>query len=338
MRLTLPALLLALVAALAALDVIWVCYAHVQLDVAAYLRLSLMAVALLGGARLYQTMRPDPRLAAMLFGTGFLCAFSMGASIFNYLLLPHAGTRMDETLAALDRALGFDWPRAMAWMAHHPRLNGAAYFAYGSMLPQVAVLTVALATTQPHRVYHFVAALALGAMTCIGLWCLAPSFGAFSVYGDVPHMTLALDSSYARELVRLLKDGPGQISPADTKGLIGFPSYHAVMALLVIFHAWRLSWLRLPALVLNAGVIFATPIQGGHHVMDVIGAVPVALLAICLVEKPELTDLRTKLSGMVNKRRKFTLGPVPQGLFRINPEQQDEIAPRAIKPKLSGLP
>ena len=338
MRLTLPALLLSLAAALAALDVLLVWHGHVQLDGAAYFRLSLMAAALLGGARLYQTVRPDPRLAAMLFGTGFLCAFSMGASVLNYLLLTHAGARMDEGLAALDRALGFDWPGAMIWMAHHPRVNALAYFAYNSMLPQVALLTVALATTRPHLVYRFVAALALGALSCIGIWCLAPSFGAFSVYPHVPHMTLALDSAYAQELVRLLKEGPGLISPRDAKGLIGFPSYHAVMALLVAYYAWRLVLLRYPALLLNLAVIFATPIQGGHHLMDVIGAVPVALLALGVVEKPDLTVLRAKLQRMVNRRQKFTLGPLPQGLFRIDPEQEEEIAPTAIKPKLSGLP
>ena len=337
MRLILPALLLALVAVLAALDVVWAWCGHFQLDGAAYFRLSLMSIALLGGARLYQTMRPEPRLAAMLFGTGFLCAFSMGASILNYLLLTHAGARIDEPLAALDRALGFDWPSAMAWMAQHPRLNAAAYIAYGTMLPQVALLTVVLATTQPRRVYRFSGALALGALACIGIWSLAPSFGAFSVYPNAPHMTLALDASYARELVRLLRDGPGLISPNDAKGLIGFPSYHAVLALLVMFYAWRASWLRYPALLLNAAVIFATPIQGGHHMMDVIGAVPVALLAIFVVEKPEIAVLKTKLFGMVNKGRKFTISPVPQGLFRINAEQDDEIAARAIKPKLSGL-
>jgi hypothetical protein len=50
-----------------------------------------------------------------------------------------------------------------------------------------------------------------------------------------------------------------------------------------------------------------------------------------------MTVLRIKLATMVNKGRKFTITPVPQGLFRITAEQDDKIAPRAIKPKLSGL-
>ena len=125
-----PSLLLLLAALLAGIDAVWVVAGHFHLDVAAYVRLCLLALALLAAARIYATVRPDPRLSAMLFGTGFLCAFSLGASLLNYLLLTRTGTRIDFALAAMDRALGFDWPRAMAWMAAHPVLNAIAYAAY----------------------------------------------------------------------------------------------------------------------------------------------------------------------------------------------------------------
>src|SRR5690242_13017293 len=96
-----------------------------RLDGTAFLCLGLLAALLLAGAQLYRTVRPDPRLAAMLFGAGFLCIFSSEASILNYLLLTKAGARIDMTLAQLDRAMGFDWPVVMRWMEYHPRLNTA---------------------------------------------------------------------------------------------------------------------------------------------------------------------------------------------------------------------
>jgi hypothetical protein len=165
------------------------------------------AVALpVGCSRFYQTRQTEPRLAAMLFGTGFLCAFSLGASLLNYLLLTRVGTRLDLQLAAL-----------------HPRLNATALVVYFSMLPQVALLVIALATVERAGVYRF---------------------------------CLALDPAYANELVRLLHDGPGFISPRDTKGLVGFPSYHAVLALLVIWYARGIRFLRWPATLLNSAVLF----------------------------------------------------------------------------------
>jgi hypothetical protein len=329
-----PVLLMTLAAVLAGVDVLWAVLGHFQLDWASYFRLGLLVLLLLAGGRFYQRARPDPRLAAMLNGTGFLLAFSLGASVLNYLLLTRAGARIDVALAALDRAMGFDWPRAMVWMARHPFLNLMALTAYSSMLPQVALLTIVLATKEPERVYRFLLAVALSALACIAIWSFAPSFGAFSVYPPPPAMALALDQAYAHDLVRLLRDGPGLISPRDTKGLIGFPSYHAVLALLVMWHARKLAFLRWPALLLNGAVLLATPIQGGHHLLDVLAAFPVAAAALLIVRKGHAA---AKLFSVVNKARNFTIRPVPEGLFRITLKQKAERKASAIKPKLSGF-
>jgi hypothetical protein len=334
----LPALMLILVAVLAGTDVVWAIAGHFHLDVPAYARLGLLALVLLGAARIYTTVRPDPRLAAMLFGTGFLCAFSLCASLLNYFLLTKAGPRIDVSLAALDRAFGFDWPQTVAWMAEHPMLNLVAYGVYSSMLPQVAVLTVALATVDAPRVYRFTAAVAVGALTCMAVWTAAPSFGAFSVYANpAPHAVLALDNHYAAELVQLLKAGPGFISPAQAKGLIGFPSYHAVLALLVMWHARALKHLRWLGFGLNLAVLIATPIQGGHHMMDVLGAIPVAAFAILLTRERQRRDVSIKSAAMVNNPPKLTLKPAILQAFRIDMAQDEESQPSAIKRKLSGL-
>jgi membrane-associated phospholipid phosphatase len=131
----------------------------------------------------------------------------------------------------------------------------------------------------------------------MALWTVAPSFGAFSVY-DLPksaaNLPLALDQSYANALAALLKNGPGYVSPRDAKGLIGFPSYHAVLALLVIAYTRAIPALRWPALVLNLVVLIATPLQGGHHLVDVLGGFPVAGLSIALAAQfTESTRVRT---------------------------------------------
>ena len=331
--------LLAVAALLAAADGVLLAPGQFQLDIAAYLRLCLLSAVLLGAARVYATVRPDPRLAAMLFGTGFLCLFSLEASILNYLLLPHTGARMDVLLAASDRAMGFDWPRVMEFMARHPVLNGAAQFAYSSMLPQVALLTILLASTRPQRVYSFCLALSLAALVCIAVWSFAPSFGAFSVYPPPPSsMALALDSAYARDLVHLLRDGPGLISPHDARGLIGFPSYHAALAFLVAWYAWPLRLLRWPAIVLNIVVLAATPVQGGHHLVDVLGAVPVTAFALFAAMWLMPTEEDVKSVGLVNKAARLGANLRPSEVFRTVAEQKPKPEQSAIKAKLNTVP
>jgi hypothetical protein len=291
------------------LDILWVTCAHLNVNYGAFLPMIILSAALFAGSMFYQQQRPDPRLSAMLFGAAFLVLFSASASVLNYCLLTVAGPRIDISLAAMDRALGFDWPVVMAGVARHPALNALFNAVYPSMLPQVAFLIIVLAqrATYP-AIYRFCLAVAIGALVCIAVWALAPSFGAISVY-DLPagwgHLPLALDKNYARELVALLAQGPGLIMPDNAKGLIGFPSYHAVLALLVIYYAWQTLWLRWPAIILNLLVLAATPIQGGHHAVDVLGGALVSVVAFygaeaCMSDRVKLWPrqmARAKMAG-----------------------------------------
>jgi hypothetical protein len=338
MRITVPSLLLALVAALALVDGVWGYLGHFSLDLAAYLKLALMSVALLAGAAFYRWKRPEPQLAAMLFGAGFLCAFSAGASVLNYFLITVVGKPIDPVLVRADRVLGFDWYKVLVGMADHPYLNEVFFRIYNLVLPQMAILLVALAWSgHVDKVYRYCLAVAIGALIAISIWAVIPSLGAKSLYTLPPEvmsrLTLSVTCEYGRDLLRLLRDGPGYITPADLRGLIAFPSYHGVLAILLIWYARPVVWLRLPFLVINSVVLISTPEQGGHHLVDVLAAFPVAALSIYLASLRETA----KPSYVVNKLRKFTIRPVPEGLFRIMTEQSGDSAPPAIKSKLSGV-
>lgn len=311
MILKLQRILFLIAAALVAVDLAWGMAAGFQVEILAYTRIALLSLVLVAAGIYYQTRRGEPRIAAMLLGASFLCAFSAAASLLNYFLLTFHGPRIDAHLASADLALGFDWVRMMTAMADHPLLNQLLFVAYNSVLPQIALMTVMLGWSgNPEKTYRFCIAVAAGALICIAVWSVAPSFGAFSVYpASFSQMTLALDGRYAQELVSLLQQGPGLINPHETKGLIGFPSYHAVLALLVIWYGRGLPRLFWPLALTNVVVLVATPIQGGHHLVDVLAAFPVTALALWLAG--EFGQISWKPSGMVNKERKFTIAPVP---------------------------
>lgn len=297
-------LLLLLVLALVAADIAGILALGVRIDGPAYGGIALLVAALLAGAVFYRTVRPAPPLAAMLAGCAFLCAFSAAGAMLNYLLLPVTGPRIDVMLAAFDRALGFSWPAAAAWAADHRLASAILLLAYGTMLPQVALLLLVLARRpENQRALGFCLAIALGALFCIAIWTLRPSFGAFSVYGLDPAVAArfhpALGPGYARDLATLLAQGPSFISPGAVKGLIGFPSYHAVMALIVTRFAWNLHGLRWPVLALNLLVLVSAPVEGGHHLVDVLAAFPVAWAALALARRvaahPRTQDLADEI-------------------------------------------
>jgi membrane-associated phospholipid phosphatase len=271
--------------AIVATDAAWAVLGHFHVDAMSYAALLALSAALFALGQFYTHMRHDPNLAAMLFGASFLCVFSSAADLLNYLLLTVAGHPIDDTLASVDRAFGFHWPRLIAWAAAHPDVNAALRAIYETSLPQIAILIVCLGfSRQPAKIYGFCIALAASAMIAMGVWTLFPSFGAFAVYAlpasVAAKVNAALDGNYAQQLHALLANGPGFITPRAVKGLIGFPSFHTVMALLTIWYAREVPYLRWVSLVLNILVVASTPIHGGHHLVDILGGTITAALAI----------------------------------------------------------
>src|SRR6185312_2467675 len=227
------------------IDLVWGFHSRFNVDVAGYARLGVMSLGLLAGGIYYQRHRDEPSLAAMLLGASFLCAFSAAASLLNYFLITvAAGTpRIDQALVSADRMLGFDWYATMIAMSRHVFLNEVFFRVYNLVLPQLALVLVALAWGgQIEKVYRYCLALAIGALIAICIWTLIPSLGAKSLYTLPPdvagRLSLSVTTDYGKDLIRLFRDGPGYITPADLRGLIAFPSYHGVLALIVTYYAW----------------------------------------------------------------------------------------------------
>src|SRR6202012_2995685 len=80
----------------------------------------------------------------------------------------------------------------------------------------------------------------------------------------------------------MLKPGPGLLAPRALRGIVGYPSNHTLQALVLAWYARHRPRLRWAALALNGAVLLAVPIQGGHHLVDMLGGAGVTVLAILL--------------------------------------------------------
>jgi hypothetical protein len=283
-------LLILLAGAIVLVDAIWAAAGHFRIEVWPYELLGLLMLPLLGGAVFYARVRRDFALSSLLGCTAFVLMFSAATGLLNYLLITIAGPRIDDVLLAADKSIGVNWPAIMTFAAYHSRVTHMLLLIYVSVIAQNALLFIVLAWRQKcGEIYGFSLAIAIGALITLAVWTLFPSFGAFSVY-DLPadvagKLGLALTGDYGHDLVRMLKEGPGTISPRDLRGLVGFPSFHTVQALTLAWYARSLPYLRWPAVILNLLVIVSAPIHGGHDVVDLFGGAAVAVISIAAADR-----------------------------------------------------
>ncbi|HTT97686.1 MAG TPA: phosphatase PAP2 family protein [Rhizomicrobium sp.] len=282
--------LLFMSAAIVLVDGTWLVAGHFRYDAANYGLLALLMLPLAAGSAFYNIVRKDESLSAILACSAFLIVFPAGCALLSYLLVTVTGPRIDTILAAADRALGFSWPALMGFISNYPTANLLLKLAYVSVMPQTVVLIFALGFGgKIAELYRFSLALTLGALVTLAVWTIAPSFGAFSVYtlpdAVAGKLGLVLGFDYGHVLVKMLRDGPGFISPKELRGIVGFPSYHTLQALVLMWYARSLPMLRWPAIALNVAVLAAIPIHGGHHLVDAFGGTAVTLLSIWLAAR-----------------------------------------------------
>ena len=67
------------------------------------------------------------------------------------------------------------------------------------------------------------------------------------------------------------------------RGLVSVPSFHTAAAILYIVVAWPMARLRWPVLVVNLCMLLATPVEGTHYLMDMLGGAAVAGVSLSAV-------------------------------------------------------
>ena len=135
----------AIVAVLAAIAVIAPFIANFRLVGPSFLAAGGGVALCLAGYWLYETKRPDPRLASAVGGTAQIVAFAAVGAPVSYIAASLNLPLRDAWFDAADRALGFDWVALLGWMDAHATLHPVFSVIYSSLIPQTVAVVLALA-------------------------------------------------------------------------------------------------------------------------------------------------------------------------------------------------
>jgi PAP2 superfamily len=238
----------------------------------------------------YRTVRKNPAIASAATAVGLLLMAGQLLPVFNYLLLPYKYHGVDQFLAATDAAFGFKWASFAIWMAQFPKLCAFLRTVYASTFLQMAGTVFLLGLVgRTSEVSRMMLATFLGAIITMSVWSLFPSSTpvAFQTLpaGVAATLQLAVDKQMGAELVRLSYEGVALVTPEGMLGMVGFPSFHTVIMLLVLWHTRVIALARVPVAVWNAFMLPAILLHGAHNLIDVFGGAAVAALSIWLARR-----------------------------------------------------
>jgi hypothetical protein len=242
------------------------------------------AAACLGASLFYRRARPDDRLAISMAGTAFLLVFAATAGVLTYPAAAIDRPLRDDMFIGFEHALGINWPDLAAHLTALPALNLVWAMAYMSSLPQIAVAVLVLGLTgRRERLSAYLTLVLMTLIATISLFVLAPALGPIPSYAIGGDLYARLGEGGKSFLPDFLALRSGQFTTFDLgklDGIITFPSFHTVLAILT---GWALAPIRrigIAAIMLNGLVIVSTVPQGGHYLADILAGSLIATLAI----------------------------------------------------------
>jgi len=180
---------------------------------------------------------------------------------------------VDRTLFIIDSSAHFSTASIVHLAARLPPLNLTLDLAYNllPLLMVAAVLIPALAG-RAETSRRYIAGIVLAAIVTAALYALWPAVGPWTTESIVPNKQQVDVAAY---MARLSSSGPVQIDMVNS-GIVSFPSFHVVLAILSAVALSSIHRLRFWAWLLCALVCLSAITTGWHYGVDVLGG---ALLA-----------------------------------------------------------
>ncbi len=185
---------------------------------------------------------------------------------------------IDQHLAHIDQALGFNSVGLINWTYAHPLANkifSIAYDSIGFQLFLVPLFIAFLMEKKSINIYFYATLFSYLIGTTI--YYFFPTAGPTAVFHD-PHFLAVQHDTYTKYL-----EVHHHLAITTTNGgMIAFPSFHVIWSTILAYVCYRRKWLFYPLAVFNTIVIASTLFLGWHYLTDVIGGLSVAAIAIII--------------------------------------------------------
>jgi membrane-associated phospholipid phosphatase len=180
----------------------------------------------------------------------------------------------DFRLGRIDHIFGVHIPGITAW-ASYSLLGKLANRCYPLLIPLGAISFLLPALTgRVKYAQRFLLSNLAAFIIGLPLFSLVPAIGPWYSYNTTPSAAQSLCQS---GLLRLRNPDP---YVGSASGVVCFPSFHVIWAILCAAALWTYKPLRVPVTILCGLIILSTMTTGWHYFSDVIAGVAVAILSM----------------------------------------------------------
>jgi hypothetical protein len=201
-------------------------------------------------------------------------AFAIAALFLQFPLASLNFPAIDGQLIQFDATFSADWPAHFAWIISHPALFHFVHTVYRTLLLQIPLVCAVLGYCDPRRLRILILANTVALSATVILATLLPAVGAFGIYFKPPY-----PAQFAMQFMAVREGTLRVLDPDVISGIISFPSYHTILAMLIIFAFVGFPRVFPLVAAFELAIIFSARSMGGHYYADIFAGLLVAGLA-----------------------------------------------------------
>jgi membrane-associated phospholipid phosphatase len=187
---------------------------------------------------------------------------------------------IDQTLASMDAGVHFSTIYFVHLVARVPPVETGLAIAYALLAPFI-IAAILIPTLRGHAdvARRYVLGIVLAAILTAALSAIWPAAGPWTTQDFRPTKAQAGVAAY---LIRLKSSAPVDIDMNDA-GIVSFPSFHVVLAILSAMALGTIRSLRVWVWALAGLICISAVTTGWHYGVDILGGMILAIVTLIAV-------------------------------------------------------
>lgn len=236
--------------------------------------LAFLTAMLIAAQIFYTRYRSDERIAGICGLLAVLIAACFLAAIISHTSLRLGFGFVDSALSAADRMLGFHAPTIVLKIAEYPTFARVLGVLYSSALPLCFACGLALAASGRSAMAHeFTFCFVFCILMASTISIFFPALGSTVYHGieNTGGLPSGAGNFHMATVGYFRNDASAIFDLSKVDGIVTFPSFHMVMALLIPFALRGTRFMFWIAVLWAFLVTLSTIAIGGHYVIDLLG-------------------------------------------------------------------